>query len=501
MERASGILMHITSLPNKEGIGTFGESAYQFVDFLNQANQSYWQVLPLGPVGYGNSPYQAFSAFAGNPYLIDLASLQKEGLLPIEEDILLDKKEEALEKVDFECITAGKLKLLYKAYRESKTNKVLQETIHNFVRENKEWLEDYSLFMAIKESQGNVAWQYWPKVLRDRQESALKQVKQKLKEQIDYWNFIQYEFHKQWFQLKHYMNQSGIKVIGDIPIYIASDSSDAWAHPELFKLDTQGVPIAVAGCPPDVFTADGQLWGNPIYDWCHLKEQDYSWWVQRMSHNAKLYDVIRIDHFRGFESFWEVPGNETTARNGQWVKGPGYSLFKTINEKLGELHIIAEDLGFITEEVIELRKKTGYPGMTILQFAFNPQENSSYLPHNCDKDTVSYIGTHDNETIMGWIKNPINKNNFLFARRYLRLNQKETYHWGFIRGLWATPSVLAVVQMQDVLGLGNEARMNIPSTLGDNWTWRMKPDAIDQSIIKKLKKLTKLYGRMGRHDR
>lgn len=495
MKRASGILMHITSLPQDEGIGTFGKRAYQFADFLKTANQRYWQILPLGPVGYGNSPYQAFSAFAGNPYLIDLQKLIDEGLLPKDEEICLVKNGNDTEKVDFEVISERKMQLLHKAYELNKEDKELIKQIEQFKTENASWLEDYSLFMAIKEKHNQVSWQDWETSLKCRERAALDKCKTSFIEEIEFWNFLQYEFFKQWFELKAYVNDLGIEIIGDIPIYVSTDSSDTWAHPELFKLDDDCQPLTVAGCPPDVFTEDGQLWGNPIYDWDYLEGTGYKWWIERMKQNAMLYDMIRVDHFRGFESFWEVPFGEKTARNGKWIKGPGYKLFEAINKALGNVAIIAEDLGFITEEVIELRKKTGYPGMSIMQFAFDIKGDSEYLPHNCDKESVAYIGTHDNETIVGWMKNPNNVKQLTFAKRYLRLTKKEGYYWGFLRGLWASPAKLAIAQMQDILGLDNRARMNIPSTVGDNWNWRMKSDAIDEEIIRKLKKLTKIYGR------
>lgn len=495
MKRSSGVLMHITSLPQEEGIGTFGKRAYEFADFLKASAQAYWQILPLGPVGYGNSPYQAFSAFAGNPYLIDLQKLIEEGLLPVEEEIILDDNGNDTEKVDFDKLTGQKMKLLHKAYEIGKRDDNLLESIEEFKKDNASWLDDYSLFMAIKIANNEVSWQEWEKPLKCREEAALEAAREAFKDEIEFWNFIQYEFSKQWFELKAYVNKLGIKIIGDIPIYVSTDSSDTWAHPELFKLDEECQPITVSGCPPDAFTEDGQLWGNPIYDWDYLEKTDYKWWVERMKQNAILYDMIRIDHFRGFESFWEVPFGEKTARNGEWIKGPGYKLFKAINKELGDVEIIAEDLGFITDEVIKLRKKTGYPGMKIMEFAFDVSGESEYLPHNCERESVSYIGTHDNETIVGWLQDSRNKKQFSFAKRYLRLTKKEGYHWGFIRGLWAGPSRLVIAQMQDILGLDNHARMNIPSTVGDNWNWRMKEDAINGEIIKKLQTLTKLYGR------
>ena len=495
MNRASGILMHITSLPQEEGIGTFGSKAYEFADFLKASDQAYWQILPLGPVGYGNSPYQAFSAFAGNPYMIDLQRLKEDGLLPKDEDIILDKIGNDSEKVDFETITPLKLNLLHKAYEASKQNKELAKEIEAFKKENESWLADYSLFMAIKGEFNEVSWQLWDKPIKCREQAALNEYKVKLQDEIEFWNFVQYEFSKQWYELKAYVNGLGIKIVGDIPIYVSADSSDTWAQPELFKLDEECQPVTVAGCPPDAFTEDGQLWGNPIYDWDYIDATNYKWWVERMKQNARLYDMIRIDHFRGFESFWEVPFGEETARNGQWTKGPGFKLFDAINKELGDIAIIAEDLGFITDEVIELRDKTGYPGMKILEFAFDPKGESEYLPHNCEKTSVAYLGTHDNETIVGWMENSTNKKALAFAKRYLRLTKKEGYAWGFIRGLWSAPSQLAIAQMQDILELDNRARMNIPSTVGDNWNWKMKDGALTEDITKKLKRLTKIYGR------
>lgn len=500
MSRASGILMHITSLPQEEGIGTFGSKAYEFADFLKATDQQYWQILPLGPVGYGNSPYQAFSAFAGNPYMIDLYKLVEEGLLPKDENIVLSKIGNDSSKVDFETITPLKLKLLHKAYEASKQNPEIMEAIEEFKEENASWLMDYSLFMAIKNEFDEVSWQEWDPLLKCRDKATLSRYREKLKDQIEFWIFVQYEFFKQWYELKEYVNGLGIKIIGDIPIYVSADSSDTWAQPELFKLDEDCNPITVAGCPPDAFTEDGQLWGNPIYDWGYLEATNYKWWVERMKQNAKLYDMIRIDHFRGFESYWEVPFGETTARNGQWTKGPGIKLFNAINKELGDVAIIAEDLGFITDEVIELREKTGYPGMKILEFGFDPEGESEYLPHNCNKESVAYLGTHDNETIVGWMQDPGNKRALAFAKKYLRLTKKEGYAWGFIRGLWATPSELAIAQMQDILGLDNTARMNIPSTVGDNWNWRIKEDALTEEISSKLKRLTKIYGRKVEKD-
>lgn len=501
MNRASGILMHITSLPEAEGIGTFGNKAYEFVDFLKAADQTYWQILPIGPTGYGNSPYQAFSAFAGNPYLIDLKTLVEEELLTETTYKNICKVGADFKNVNFEEIIPYKMAALKEAYEKAKHDKAIMEDVEKFQTDNKSWLEDYSLFMAIKTSKNEVSWQEWEEPLKQRKGNVIQHYKETLKDEIQYWTFLQYVFYKQWMTLKQYANSKGIKIIGDIPIYVAGDSSDTWSHPELFKLDEKGTPLTVAGCPPDAFTEDGQLWGNPIYDWETLKKSDYKWWVERIRQNALLYDVIRIDHFRGFESFWEVPYGDETAKNGQWTKGPGIDLFKAIKDKLGDVNIIAEDLGFMTDEVIKLREATGYPGMNILQFGFDPKGDSEYLPHNHVQNSVVYTGTHDNDTIVGWMQLRESRKAFNFAKRYLRLTTKEGYHWGFIRGVWASPANLAIVPMQDLLGLDNTARMNVPSTIGGiNWKWRMTEDAIDEGLIMKLKKLTKLYGRKGKNN-
>lgn len=502
MKRASGILMHITSLPEAEGIGTFGSQAYKFVDFLKSADQTYWQILPIGPTGYGHSPYQAFSAFAGNPYLIDLKTLVEEGLLKEETYFNICKIGNGFSnQVDFEAIVPEKMMALKEAYHTAKNDTAMMAEMAAFRRKNNIWIEDYSLFMAIKMSKDEVSWQEWEAPLKQREPKVIAEYQNLLQDEINYWIFLQYIFYKQWIALKQYANKQGILIIGDIPIYVAGDSSDTWAHPEIFKLDEKGTPLTVAGCPPDAFTEDGQLWGNPIYDWETLATQGYEWWIQRMRQNALLYDVIRIDHFRGFESFWEVPYGEATAKNGKWTKGPGLPLFKAIKEELGDVNIIAEDLGFMTDEVIALREGTGYPGMNILQFAFDPKGDSEYLPHNQVHNSVVYTGTHDNDTIVGWMLEESNKKALNFAKRYLRLTKKEGYHWGFIRGVWSSPADLAIVPMQDLLGLDNTARMNIPSTIGGiNWRWRMTEDAINEGLILRLKKLTKLYGRKGKRN-
>jgi 4-alpha-glucanotransferase len=489
--RSSGILMHIASLPSPYGIGTFGKEAYEFVDFLVEAGQSYWQILPIGPTGAGDSPYQSFSTFAGNPYFIDLDLLKEEGILTKEEYENADFGNDP-EKVDYEKMFNNKMPILRIAFQNSKGK--YKDELKNFRFENKAWLEDYALYMAVKSEFDLKSWQEWDTDIKLRKKTALEHYKEELKNEIDYWVFLQYIFFKQWAALKNYANINGIKIIGDIPIYVAEDSADTWANSEVFMLDEEKRPIVVSGCPPDAFSATGQLWGNPIYNWSHLEKTHYKWWIERIKGNINLYDVTRIDHFRGFESFWQIPYGEPTAVNGKWVKGPGIKLFNAVKEVLGEVDIIAEDLGYLTQEVIDFRDASGYPGMKVLEFAFDTREESDYLPHNYEKNCIVYTGTHDNDTVMGWFENT-QKSDTDFAKRYLKLNKKEGYNWGFIRGALSSVGNLAIAQMQDYLGLGSEARMNIPSTLGGNWLWRVKREYLSHKLAKKINKITKLYGR------
>lgn len=489
--RSSGILMHIASLPSPYGIGTFGKEAYEFVDFLVGAGQSYWQILPIGPTGAGDSPYQSFSTFAGNPYFIDLDLLKEEGILTKEEYENADFGNDP-EKVDYEKMFNNKMPILRIAFQNSKGK--YKDELKNFRFENKAWLEDYALYMAVKSEFDLKSWQEWDTDIKLRKKTALEHYKEELKNEIDYWVFLQYIFFKQWAALKNYANINGIKIIGDIPIYVAEDSADTWANSEVFMLDEEKRPIVVSGCPPDAFSATGQLWGNPIYNWSHLEKTHYKWWIERIKGNINLYDVTRIDHFRGFESFWQIPYGEPTAVNGKWVKGPGIKLFNAVKEVLGEVDIIAEDLGYLTQEVIDFRDASGYPGMKVLEFAFDTREESDYLPHNYEKNCIVYTGTHDNDTVMGWFENT-QKSDTDFAKRYLKLNKKEGYNWGFIRGALSSVGNLAIAQMQDYLGLGSEARMNIPSTLGGNWLWRVKREYLSHKLAKKINKITKLYGR------
>lgn len=498
MKRSSGIIMHISSLPEAYGIGTLGEEAYKFADFLNKAGQTYWQILPLGHTGYGDSPYQAFSAFAGNPYFIDLKFLVRDGLLKEEdlEGIVFGQSET---EVDYNALFNLRYDVLRKAYKNASES--LMNEVKRFVKENELWLTDYAMYMAIKEKMNLLSWQEWDEAIKLREESAMTHYKEELADDIIFWQFIQYQFYKQWNDLKAYVNGLGIQIIGDIPIYVASDSSDAWANSRVFKLDDNKKPTVVAGCPPDAFSETGQLWGNPIYDWDYLEETGYSWWIDRMRESLKLYDVIRIDHFRGFESYWEIPYGEPTAVNGKWVKGPGMKLFKAIQGALGKVNIIAEDLGFLTEEVFNFRDETGYPGMKVLQFAFDAREESDYIPHTYNKHCVVYTGTHDNDTIRGWMEETGNKEDVLHSIKYLALTEEEGYNWGFIRGAWSSVGQIAITMMQDVLNLGNEARMNLPSTLGGNWMWRMKKEDLTDELAIKLFNITKLYGRCKAYDK
>ena len=389
--------MPVFSLPSKYGIGCFSKEAYKFVDKLKKAGQSYWQILPLGPTGYGDSPYQSFSTFAGNPYYIDLKTLIKEGLLTKKECKAYDFGENDKE-IDYEKIYRSRFKVLKKAYDRFEKN----EEFTSFINENDYWLEDYALYMAIKDRNNGVSWKEWEAPLRDRDEAALAQAREELAEEIDFYRFQQYEFDRQWKKLHAYANAQGVKIIGDIPIYVAFDSADTWASPKLFQFDENNNPTGVAGCPPDAFSATGQLWGNPLYNWEYHKETGYAWWIQRIAYCLKLYDVVRIDHFRGFDEYYAIPYGDETAVNGKWMPGPGMDLFRAIEAKLGRPEIIAEDLGFLTSSVLKLLEDSGFPGMKVLQFAFDARESSNYLPHTYPTNCVVYTGTHDNDTTRGW---------------------------------------------------------------------------------------------------
>ena len=493
--RTSGILLPVASLPGKYGIGTFGKEAYKFIDCLKESKQSYWQILPLGPTGYGDSPYQSFSTFAGNPYFIDLEILIEEGLLTKSE---CDKCDfgSSDEYIDYEKLYYERFDLLKKAFVRSKISS--KKSYKDFCKKNEFWLNDYALYMAVKNSFGGVSYIEWDEDIRCRKEEALNRYLKKYKDEIEFYKFLQYEFDKQWKALKKYANKNGIKIIGDIPIYVAFDSADTWANPELFQFNTKGYPIAVAGCPPDGFSKTGQLWGNPLYDWKYHKETGYKWWISRIAHCYEMYDMVRIDHFRAFDEYYAIPYGDKTAEFGKWKKGPGFSLFKAIKSELGDLDMIAEDLGFLTQSVIDLVKKTTFPGMKVLQFAFDSREDSDYLPHNYTQNSVVYTGTHDNETTVGWFKT-MKKVDRQMALDYLNvkeLGSDEQIAYAFIKLAMSSVSNLCVIPMQDYLSLGSKARINTPSTLGGNWIWRMKKGAFTKKLSKKIGEITKLYARI-----
>lgn len=484
--RKSGILMPVFSLPSRYGIGGFGASAYEWVDFLKQAKQSCWQVLPLGPTSYGDSPYQSFSAFAGNPYFIDLDLLQQKGLLTRQE---CESAVRTTERIDYADLFHTRFALLHQAYQRFEDNQALDA----FCKENS-WVLEYALYMAIKAEHDHKPWTEWEKGLRSRRAEALEQAKIKLSDDIRFYCYLQYEFFNQWNALKQYANQNGIEIIGDMPIYVAMDSADVWANSHLFLLDENKNPIDVAGCPPDAFSADGQLWGNPLYRWDVLKRDGYAWWVERMKAGFRMYDTIRIDHFRGLESYYAIPYGDTTARNGEWRKGPDFDFIQTLHKHFGKKGIIAEDLGFLTPHVHRLLAKSGYPGMKVLQFAFDSREESDYLPHNYTNNCVVYTGTHDNDTLKGWFQNAPRKD-IQFARRYMGIKRKQGQCFAMIRLAMSSVADLAIIPIQDYLELDSEARINTPSTLGGNWLWRMDTDAMRQELAEKIQSITVLYGR------
>lgn len=490
-QRASGILMHISSLPGAYGIGDFGKEAYNFVDFLERAKQAYWQILPLGITSYGDSPYSSFSAFAGNPYFIDIDELIKLGYLLEEMVKSTDLGHDPFD-IDYGKLYKNKMALLSEAYHNAK-NLIFHE-LNLYYEKEKTWLKDFALFMSLKESFNGVSWLEWPEEYRNYNSKTVKEFFLQNKDKIYFWVFTQYMFSIQWERLKNYANEKKIKIIGDLPIYVSEDSADVWSKPYIFKLDENLMPITVSGCPPDYFTDTGQLWGNPIYNWSYLESTGYGWWIERIKHSFKIFDTLRIDHFRGFDAYWEVKYGEKTAVNGKWTKGPGIKFFSKIKEELGELDIIAEDLGFYTDSLGELLKQTGFPNMKVLQYAFDTMGDSHFLPHNYEKNTVVYIGTHDNYPAMAWLKTAP-KDEYDFAVKYLRLNEEEGFHWGFIKGAWSSTSYLAIAQMQDLLGTGEETRTNEPSTIGKNWRWRINRAELNSELAEKIGDITITYRR------
>jgi len=492
--RKSGILLPISSIPAKYGVGTFSKQAYEFVDFLVEAGQKLWQILPLGPTSYGDSPYQSFSTFAGNPYFIDLEQLMELGYIS-KEDCEGVNFGTNPEYVDYGQMYANRFPILRKAYDAALSKGMQQEEgYRKFMEENAYWITDYALYMAVKTSFDNICWTDWDEDIRLRKPEAVQAYAEKYTYEMGFYYFQQYMFHIQWKELKEYANDNGIEIVGDIPIYVALDSADTWANPELFQLDEENLPIGVAGCPPDAFSETGQLWGNPLYKWEYHKETHFAWWMKRIAHCYEMYDIVRIDHFRGFDEYWFVPYGDETAQNGKWLPGPGIAVFETMKEVLGEKKVIAEDLGFLTESVLELVDNTGFPGMKVLQFAFGGGADNAYLPHNHKKNSIVYTGTHDNETTVGWYWN-LDEHTRKHVKDYFDITDETKVNWTFIRAALSSVADTVVIPMQDYLGLGNEARINTPSTLGSNWEWRMKEDACTSELAEKIKKLMKVYGR------
>lgn len=490
--RKSGILMHISSLPSDYGIGKMGKSAYDFIDFLSDAGIKCWQILPLSPTSFGDSPYQSFSVYAGNPYFIDFDTLRQDNLMK-KSDYENIKWQDSKSRVNYSLIYQNCFKVLKQAYKTYKRD--ISKRYKNFVNDNEEWLEDYALFMALKFKNDGKPWYKWDEKLAKRDEKALEKAREELKNETEYFKFLQYIFYKQWGNLKKYANDKGIEIIGDMPIYVSYDSVEAWASPELFLFDKNKKPIDVAGCPPDDFSATGQLWGNPLYDWEYHKKTNYKWWIQRLRFSSKIYDIVRIDHFRGFESFYAIPYGSETAENGEWRKGPGAKLFKAAEKEIGKLNIIAEDLGFITEDVHEMLAETGYPGMKVLQFAFGGNSDNEYLPHNfTTSNCVAYTGTHDNETLKGWVASQSSKS-LKFCMAYLNVKKKKDIPKFLLRLTWSSVAEIAVAQIQDFLGSDSSARMNTPSTSDSNWQFRTQTDDFNDKLAKKILKLNKLYNR------
>ena len=494
MKRASGVLMPVFSLPSKYGIGCFSKEAYKFVDQLKKAGQSYWQILPLGPTGYGDSPYQSFSTYAGNPYFIDLKTLVKEGLLTKKECKEVRCKEQ--KKIDYEKIYQNRFKILKKAYRRFQKN----DKYEKFLEENAFWLEDYCMYMAIKDAHEGKSWSEWEELLKKREKTALEKVKEELEDEIGFYQFQQYEFDRQWKKLHTYAKEQGIQIIGDIPIYVAFDSADAWAAPELFQFDEENNPIRVAGCPPDAFAKTGQLWGNPLYNWEYHQKTGYAWWIQRIRYCFQRYDVVRIDHFRGFDEYFSIPHGAENAIGGHWEKGPGIDLFRKVEQALGWKQVIAEDLGYVTDSVREMVRESGFPGMKVLEFAFDSRDSgcaNDYLPHNYPVNSVAYTGTHDNETIVGWWSS-ITKEEQKLARDYMcdQYTPESELYKSLISLIMRSSAKLCVIPMQDYLGLGNNCRINTPSTVGKNWKWRVNTRQLSLKLQKEIQEMTLRYGRM-----
>lgn len=490
-KRASGILMHISSLPDDFGIGTFGSNAYRFVDFLVRAGQTYWQILPIGPTSYGDSPYQSFSTFAGNPYFIDLKILSKQGFLKRDDFQNLDWGQNP-RVVDYSLLYKNRKIVFNKLYENFV--QFIPPDFNTFCAENNFWLDDYALFMALKDLNDSLSFYEWDDLLKKRRKSELEKYKKTCADKIQYHKMLQYFFFKQWNELKTYANKNGIKIIGDLPIYVSSDSADVWSNPNLFYLNEDLLPIEVAGCPPDAFSTKGQLWGNPVYDWNFMKKSEYAWWKKRIFMGLKFYDVIRIDHFRGLDSYYAIPYGSEDATNGKWKKGPGIDFINSLKKDLGELPLIAEDLGFLTLSVKRLLKQSDFMGMKVLQFAFDSKDGEEYLPFNYSKNTVVYTGTHDNNTLKGWIDSCYHSC-VDYACNFFRIQDKAKLAEEMMICALSSVSNICILTIQDLIGLGSEARMNTPSVVGGNWTWRATTEEMDSISETKLKYFTELYGR------
>ena len=497
MSRAAGILMPITSLPSPYGIGTIGKEAYKFADFLKKSGQTIWQILPVGPTSYGDSPYQSFSTYAGNPYMIDLDMLCEEGLLE-KSDIEGYEYGSNPGYVDYEKIYNCRFDILRKAYLNFKAldkDSAAQKAFRSFKRKNSAWLKNYALYMSVKKSFDMKSWTEWDdESIRLRDEKAVTRYTRKFSDDIGFWSFIQFKFYEQWEKFRAYVNSLGIKILGDMPIYVAMDSADTWANPEVFWLDESRNPVCVAGCPPDYFSATGQLWGNPLYNWDYLKETGYKWWFERIKAATALFDITRIDHFRAFDTYYAIPFPAENAIGGSWKEGPGIEFFNLMNEQIENVEIVAEDLGDLTPGVKQLLLDCGYPGMKILEFAFGGDNDNEYLPHLYVENCVVYTGTHDNDTIMGW-RAEADENTIRHAYEYCHLSDEEGFNWGIIRTAYESCAKYAIIPMQDLLGLGSEARINTPSTLGGNWEWRITAASLTDELAAKLMGMVNTYNR------
>ncbi|MCU6754213.1 4-alpha-glucanotransferase [Bovifimicola ammoniilytica] len=492
LKRGAGLLLPISSLPSPYGIGTLGKEAYKFVDYLVEAGQKYWQVLPVGPTSYGDSPYQSFSAFAGNPYFIDLDYLVEEGLITKAQIKKFPWGDNA-EYIDYATVYGSRFQILRMAFNNSTYAETKEYA--QFEKDNEYWLDDYSLYMAVKFKFDNQEWSKWDYDIKARQPEAIDRYKEELKDDIAFWKFCQFKFFEQWNKLRVYANESGIEIIGDIPIYVAMDSADVWAHKDLFELDEDFEQINVAGVPPDAFSEDGQLWGNPLYNWNRMEECDFEWWKQRMASNSKIYDYIRIDHFIGVVNYYSIEAGCENAKEGVWRQGPGKKLTDAIDSAIGDAKIIAEDLGIVSPAVRELLAETGYPGMNIIEFAFDGGPTNSHLPHNYKPNSLVYGGTHDNETVVGYFSSR-SAADLKYAYKYLGVTKKSEIPAAVLRAAYASVAAIAIFQVQDILELGNEARMNTPSTVGDNWKWRMLKGSLTKKKAKELKELAEFYARL-----